>query len=153
RLTDGPAQTSLADLAALLQRTVGYQRNLPPVPVRVHPVSEPDRMVPMPQFAALQILLNLVANAKEASSPNALVEVAFLSRPDSVVIEVRDQGRGIPAEAGQALASSRDPVGHGGTGLFAARAMAERFGGGIESAGDQAGGGLVRVTLPLAARA
>jgi signal transduction histidine kinase len=45
-----------------------------------------------------QVLLNLVRNAVEASSPGSEVDVRLARRPDEVEIVVADQGTGIPPE-------------------------------------------------------
>lgn len=61
-----------------------------------------DEILPLLRFNASrleQALLNLLRNAMEASTPNGLIQLAVRKEPDSVVIEVSDQGKGIPADA------------------------------------------------------
>jgi signal transduction histidine kinase len=147
-LADGATTSSLGGLVKQLHRTVTYQRNIAATRVRFGPC--PDAKLALPPAAALQILLNLITNAKEASPPTESVEVAFRRLPATVEIEISDRGAGLPADSGEPFASSHPAAAHAGTGLFAARAMAIRFGGSVEWQPRPEGGTRIRIALPTA---
>jgi two-component system sensor histidine kinase KdpD len=93
---------------------------------------------------ALEILVNLVENARRASPPDAPVElVAELDPedPDRVRLGVLDRGTGIPE------ATDSSPR---GLGLEIARRFAEASGGTVEMEPRSGGGTSAWVTLPCA---
>ncbi len=145
-LNEGPKTVGLVELVRLLRRTVIYQRNIPAIPVRFGP--HPDCRVQLPPPAALQVLLNLIANAKEVTPPDDSVEVGFRLAARIVEIDILDRGTGLTT-AGEPLDSSQPTATHGGTGLFAARSLAVRFGGSVGWEPREGGGTLVRVSLPI----
>jgi signal transduction histidine kinase len=147
-VAEGVTTTSLPGLLKQLRRTVGYQRNIPPTPVRFGPC--PDAELLVPPAAALQIVLNLITNAKEASPPNDVVEVGFQQQSRTVEIEVLDRGPGLPRGSGDPFVSANAAEAHAGTGLFAARTMAARFGGSVEWEARRDGGTRTRIVLPTA---
>jgi signal transduction histidine kinase len=144
---EGPATISTTDLVALLERIAGHQRNLPACPVRFGPV--PKATLAIPAAVGLQIVGNLIANAKEAA-PNGSIEIGLSLRDGMVELTVEDAGPGLPVEAGEPLASTRAAGSHGGTGLFAARHLAGRHGGTLDWSARAGGGSRVRVRLPTA---
>jgi signal transduction histidine kinase len=106
-----------------------------------------------------QVLVNLLDNAIKYSRPRASVVVAVSSGPDrSVLVQVRDQGIGIPAEdllhIGQRFyradkARSRADGGSG-LGLAIAQALVEAHGGRLWLESQEGQGTLVSFTLPSA---
>ena len=81
------------------------------------------------------------------------------SAGDRVVIEVEDDGPGVPDEAAGRLfdrfyrgAAAQTPSGGMGVGLTIVRGLTEAMGGTVDAARGTAGGLLVRLTLPAAAR-
>jgi signal transduction histidine kinase len=106
-----------------------------------------------------QVLVNLLDNAIKYSRPGASVVVAVSSGPDrSALVQVRDQGIGIPAEdllhIGQRFyradkARSR-AEGGSGLGLAIARALVEAHGGRLWLESQEGQGTLVSFTLPSA---
>jgi signal transduction histidine kinase len=101
-----------------------------------------------------QVFMNLLTNAAQAVSgkDGATVWVATREGDDAVVIEVRDNGTGIPSEI---LPRIFDPffttkdVGEGsGLGLSIVHGIVERHGGAIEVDSTPGQGTTFRVTLP-----
>jgi two-component system sensor histidine kinase KdpD len=91
---------------------------------------------------ALEIIVNLVENARRASPPGAGVELVADRHPEDsgqVRLGVLDRGRGIGSEA-QA----------GGLGLEIARRFAEASGGALELTGRAEGGTCAWIDLPAA---
>ena len=106
-----------------------------------------------------QVLANLLDNAARHSPPNGLVLVSARARQDDVLIEVTDQGSGIPAEQRATVFerfSGAGATGHdGGTGLglAIARWAVQLHGGDIavtdpERPTGPGPGCRIRVTLP-----
>lgn len=97
-----------------------------------------------------QALVSLLNNAAQFSP--ARVDAAARLEGDSLVIEIRDYGPGIPeaiaAHAGRARRTTRDDG--MGLGLFLAHATVERFGGCIGLENHPDGGLVIRMAVPLA---
>ena len=101
-----------------------------------------------------RVLANLIDNAIKHSPRGGAVHVG-IARADEVVITVRDEGPGIPADHGPHLftrffrGDHTKPRPDGtGLGLAIARAGAEAHGGRLEFVGN-APGATFRLTLPL----
>jgi two-component system sensor histidine kinase AtoS len=103
--------------------------------------------------SALQLLFtNLMLNAVEASSPGGVVEVNARAEGDAVVLEVRDQGAGIPQEHLERVLEplfSTKPAGTG-LGLPIAQQIAKAHGGSLTLVTTPDTGVLARVKLPRA---
>jgi len=102
-----------------------------------------------------QVLLNLVVNATDAMASvtsRQPVELRTVARDDGVLIEVRDHGQGISAEALERLFDpffTTKPDGLG-VGLSITRSIVEAAGGRISAQNVPAGGAVFRVWLPAA---
>ena len=101
-----------------------------------------------------QVFMNLLTNAAQAvaSTESARIVVTTRDRPDRVIVQVRDNGPGIPE---QVLPRIFDPffttkdVGEGtGLGLSIVHGIVERHGGTIEVESPPEGGTVFTVTLP-----
>ncbi len=98
-------------------------------PAALH--ADPDRV--------LQTLTNLIANAVKFSPAGTAVHVSSAPRDDEVLFEVRDEGRGIPANKLDSIferfqqvdASDSREKGGTGLGLAICREIVERHGGRI----------------------
>ena len=100
-----------------------------------------------------RMLLNLVLNAADAVEGRGRIEVRGVRRGDTAVLEVHDDGPGVPAEKRQAIFDvfyTTKPHGTG-LGLLSVRVAAEDHGGSVEVADSDLGGACFRVTLPMAA--
>jgi len=96
-----------------------------------------DREVTIHVYRVMQEALNNVA--RHAHSSNAAVRLRYL--PESVVLEVEDNGVGFSASQGQ------------GMGLVSMRERAELVKGKVEFENRSSGGALVRLTVPEKAHA
>jgi two-component system sensor histidine kinase MtrB len=157
RLAIRPRPTRLGPLVEDVVRTMRAQTegseqtltekiepNLPLVEV------EPDRI--------RQILVNLVTNAHEYSPERASIEVSVRVADDAVMIDVTDNGPGIPPAQVEHIferfvrgdAGLTQRVGGTGLGLAISRSLVELHGGTIAVDSEVGRGSTFTVTLPLA---
>lgn len=114
---------------------------------------EPDAVVLADQVRLHQVLVNLLDNAARHGPPGGRVWISATSEPESTVIEVRDEGPGIPvAERDRVFErfTRGERAGGGGTGLglAIARWVVDLHGGTISAVGPDSGGCRIRVMLP-----
>jgi len=103
--------------------------------------------------ALQQVLGKVVENAVAYSPPTAQVVLAARRNPRSVVIEVRDEGPGLPGSVDVFAPFTRGAgaVGHGhGLGLYVARELTRAMGGDVTAHPGRPTGTVVRVHLPAA---
>jgi signal transduction histidine kinase len=108
------------------------------------------------QRAVKQILLNLLSNAVKFCSDDGQIEVSISQTAQSLCMEVRDDGAGIPAEDLKRLGQPFEQVtqdsrlARGGTGLGLAlvHGLAAKHGGEVKIDSILGEGTTVRVTLP-----
>jgi signal transduction histidine kinase len=108
---------------------------------------DPDRM--------LRVFQNLGWNAAQYGDPLAPIEILLQGTPESVVVEVHNEGEPIPPAQ---LSRLFDPFrrayhkGHGlGLGLFIAREIVRLHSGQIEASSSGSAGTTFRILLPRAA--
>ena len=102
-----------------------------------------------------EALLNLVANAIEATPPGGEVVVEVRPRDRHIEIAVRDTGRGMSARTLRRLGRPFFTLRQGGTGLGVAlaRSVIAQHGGSLSYESAPGKGTTVRATLPIRARA
>ena len=106
-----------------------------------------------------RLVANLVENAVRHNRPGGLVEVRTAQAAGRSVVEVRNDGAVVPAEAVGSLLEpfqrlDRGARGDGaGLGLSIVRSVAEAHGGSVELRARPSGGLVVRVSLPARERA
>jgi signal transduction histidine kinase len=128
--------------ARLGERPVGYQVEVAP----------PDLVIDADRARLHQLLANLVDNAGRHSPSGGTVHVRAYPGPGCTVLEVADQGPGIPP-ADREAAFQRFTTGSGradggtGLGLAIARWVTDLHGGSIEVA-DTPTGAMVRARIP-----
>jgi signal transduction histidine kinase len=100
-----------------------------------------------------EALLNLVANAIEATPPGGEVAVEVRSGRDETEIVVRDTGRGMPPETLRRIGTPFFTTRDAGTGLgvVLARSVIAQHGGSLRYESEPGHGTQVRVTLPRVA--
>ena len=103
----------------------------------------------------LRILLNLGRNAVQAlgKRPDATVELVATENASGTIIDIIDNGPGLPAMVRERLFepfSSRGNAGGTGLGLAIARELARAHGGEVALLRSDAGGTAFRITLPNA---
>ena len=106
-----------------------------------------------------RMVVNLLDNAAHHTQPGSHIELRLRSSGDAALLEVADDGPGIPPELREQVfdrfvrgAGPADIAAGPGTGLGLAivRAVASSHGGRVEAAESASGGALFRVRLPLA---
>ena len=107
------------------------------------------------EFRIEQVIINLLTNALRYGDGKP-VTVSLHAVPDGACIEVRDQGKGIPAGDQQRIfeqfergADGISPDGFG-LGLYISRQLVEAHGGSIGLQSEAGQGSVFTVTLPLA---
>lgn len=145
--------TTIIDAAIRMTRyetkrhcTVVYERReLPPVRARASELG--------------QVLVNLIVNARDAiveraGNAHGRIEVDAVATADHVVIEVADDGVGLPAGAEDRIFTrffTTKAIGRGtGQGLALVQRVIEQHAGRVSARRRQAGGTIVRIELPIA---
>jgi putative PEP-CTERM system histidine kinase len=98
-----------------------------------------------------RVLQNLILNANEAG-PNGPIELSTRAESDSIVVCVRDKGKGISQAflENELFQPFRTTKGDGlGIGLFQSKKIVEAHNGTIEVESKEGEGTLVRIALPL----
>jgi signal transduction histidine kinase/ActR/RegA family two-component response regulator len=106
----------------------------------------------------VQVLVNMLSNALDAfphrSSDQNLIRIASRCSDDSVVIEIRDNGMGIPKAARERIFdpffTTKAPGVGTGLGLYLCHQYLASAGGRLDFETSDGGGTTFRVTLPLA---
>jgi two-component system sensor histidine kinase RegB len=117
-------------------------------------VQLPDaaRAIDAPTEALCQVLVALLRNAFDASSPDQRVTLLVSQQP-SFRVEVTDRGRGMApdesARAGEPFFTTKPPGSGLGLGLFLARAFADQMGGTLRWHSALGKGTSVILDLPL----
>lgn len=104
-----------------------------------------------------QVLVNLLENASRYTPPGTPLEIAAHTHEDTVVIEIRDSGRGFAPGTEERIFEKFYRGDHGsaagaGLGLPICRAIVEAHGGTITAENRATGGALVRIILPVVGR-
>jgi signal transduction histidine kinase len=144
RVALGEILDEALNIAKYYKRTRGRIASppLPPDPPPLYGVR--DQLV--------QVFLNLVLNAIDATDPHGRVELAVARRPAAVEVEVRDTGCGIaPADVSRLFQPYFTTKKHGtGLGLFVTRKLVDDHGGTIACESAPGAGTVFRVVLPAA---
>lgn len=98
-----------------------------------------------------QVLTNVVLNAKQAIDDHGEIEISLTQTENSVIIVVRDTGKGIPAPMLDHLfrPSQSSRPGGLGIGLYQCKKIIEAHGGSIRLESHEGEGTRVRIELPL----
>lgn len=130
RLEDEPSGGS--DLGEVIAETLvlaGFQRSLPDRRIESHGDAGRGVQVRLPGAIAVQLLLNLVANAKMAAPAGTPVGIAVQAGSRGMVdVIVEDEGPG-PTAPDALWVTPHDRNLHAGVGLTAVRHLAARYGG------------------------
>ncbi|MFB7378611.1 ATP-binding protein [Kitasatospora purpeofusca] len=148
RITEGLAPAALAGegLAVALRRLVA---ELDGPRVRIALVLDPDpppALAAAVEVAALRISGEALHNVLRHSAAGQ-ARLTLRVRPEAVVVEVWDDGRGFPSDGSERLDADGSPRAGSGLGLRSMAERAEELGGRF-STGNHDGGALVRAELP-----
>jgi two-component system sensor histidine kinase HydH len=115
---------------------------------------EPSQVSPPCVFEAMrlkQVLVNLLSNAIEASPEGGIVSVATFQKGKRLVLEVSDQGCGIPPDKKREVFLPFYSTKKGGTGLglTIVKKIIEAHQGRVEILDGPRSGTIVRIVLPL----
>jgi two-component system, OmpR family, sensor kinase len=106
-----------------------------------------------------RMILNLLDNAIRHTPPGAAIELRLRAAGGAAVVEVADDGPGVPPELREQIFDRfvrgdgpADTAARGGSGLGLAivRAVAGSHGGSVAATESESGGALFRIRLPLA---
>lgn len=97
-----------------------------------------------------QVITNLLLNACEAARDGGTVDLVVAAQGDEALLEVHDNGPGVPLERRRGLfdALVSTKPGGAGLGLFSVRACTRALGGEVEVEASPLGGALFRARLP-----
>lgn len=141
------------DAAAALRTIARRGRYLLPGGVSIGLELSTDRChVPVATHALEEVLLNLIANARDALGTDGQIVLALERSPDQVTLSVRDSGPGFPTELqdriGEAFVTTK-PEGQGtGLGLWRAGRICAEAGGVMTLGRAPEGGAQVDLRLP-----
>lgn len=141
------ARDAVREVVAVLRSQLDVRR------CRVETLGDAGVVVTASPVLMHQMVGNLVLNAAQAAGDNGRVQVSVAARAGQAVIEVHDNGPGVPRERRAELFSAlvTTKPGGNGLGLFSVKACAAGLGGSVEVADSPLGGALFRIRLPLAA--
>ncbi|MFA5119728.1 sensor histidine kinase [Zavarzinia sp.] len=101
-----------------------------------------------------EALRNMISNALRFAPVGSTIEIALESGVDTVVLEVRDRGPGLPTGQPDDLFSpfvttAPSGSGHAGLGLATVAAVARRHNGRCDALNREGGGAIFRMILPI----
>jgi signal transduction histidine kinase len=104
-----------------------------------------------------QVFVNIFTNARDASEPDSVIDIAGVVAESTIAITITDQGHGIPAEKiGQIFEpffTTKDPGKGTGLGLAIASSIVQEHQGSITAIPSPIGHGTcITITLPYFAR-
>jgi signal transduction histidine kinase len=146
------------DINNVLQEVIRKHEFLAKVK-RIQIVSELEPMFPVPMDADLmkQVLSNLVENAIKYSPEDTKILVSSEEKEDRIVIQVADQGPGIPQDELQNIFmkffrsknAKSSPIKGSGLGLYLAKYFTELHKGNITVESNYGNGSTFTVELPM----
>ena len=148
----------VADVAACVQAARQAIATLPAHRARLHFDLEQTGPVRAEPFRLTQVLVNLLTNAVQAvprpGQPEGNVHLRAATRGGEVMIEVEDDGVGIPPEALGSVFdpfyTTRSPGGGSGLGLYVCHHIVTAFGGTLDVRSTEGAGTTFRVCLQAA---
>jgi signal transduction histidine kinase len=156
---EAPFELRPVDVPALLREAADLVR----VPFRHAEVELQCEPRPLPAGGVLmgsanhllQVLINILLNAKDASVRGGVVDLDCEARGGELVVRIRDQGSGIAAEnlpkIFDPFFTTKDVDKGTGLGLAISHGIVERHRGRIEVESESGRGTTFRIVLPLAA--
>jgi len=140
------------ELASVVEKTVGLLRGHSLVKhCRTEVVATERITLPLDPGLIDQLVINLVINAADATKGRGRIEVRVRRDGEQAVLEVHDDGPGVPPEAQpQLFRAFKTTKAHGtGLGLLSVRECASRHRGTVRYASSPLGGACFEVRLPM----
>lgn len=157
---DGAIEPQLCDMCVVIDRAVGRISDLADQhQVRIYTDFDPDvGQIQSNERVLEQVLLNLLSNAVKYNDPNGEIWVRATALAESVEVSVRDNGRGISAEAlprvfDRFFRETNDRRIEGtGLGLAIVKSLIEKHGGHIWVDSEENSGATFTFVLPRVLR-
>jgi two-component system OmpR family sensor kinase len=152
-----PLDRQPVDVAAVVEAAVDAARAADPE--RSIGVDSQSPLVVLAAESRLrQMVDNLLTNARVHTPPETAIDVRLTGEDGQVVLEVADEGPGVPAEEADRIferfyrtdRSRSRRQGGAGLGLAIVRSVVEAYGGTVIYRSRPGGGSIFRVALPLA---
>ncbi len=147
------SQLTNTNLVSLIKGTITFiypQAILSNIAIEYEPPSEPV-YIQCEQDKIKQVLLNLIQNAIESMEKGGIIKITQELHNDQAVINIIDQGTGIPedriSKLGEPFYSTKEKG--TGLGLMICQKILKNHGGKMEFSSRLNGGTTVKVTLPL----
>jgi two-component system, NtrC family, nitrogen regulation sensor histidine kinase NtrY len=143
-------QLRMVDLAELASQVLALHAT-PRQGVEIRSELQPGICSQVDRDQIAQVLINLLKNAEEAVPNGGVVQIRVGRRGDDALLEVEDNGPGIPPEDRPRVFEPYFTTKPGGTGLglaIAAR-IAQEHGGRLEIDGEYGRGAIFRLVLPV----
>ncbi len=157
------APVAVADVARSATDLLGPQARSLKVDLTLHVDTPNIPTIQADPDSLQQVVFNLVLNAIQAQPGGGAVEVSIArgserdslgTERDSLAIEVRDRGPGVPIDQREKIfepfATSKEGSGGTGLGLAVVRGIVREHGGTIRLLDNPGGGAIFRVSLPIA---
>ena len=145
-------ERTIVDVAALARRFAEFCRDILPKDIEVVVTAEDDLAVVGDPTQLLQVLMNLATNARDAMPDGGHLRLAATGDDTRVVIEVADDGTGMPPHDLERIFEpfyTTKGVGRGtGLGLSVSQAIARTHGGSLEARSGLGSGTTFRLVLP-----
>lgn len=150
-------ERTIVEIADLVRGFAEFCRDILSKNIRVE-VSAADGLAVLGDpTQLLQVLMNLATNARDAMADGGTIRLKATGDEERVIIEVTDDGAGMPADV---LARIFEPfyttkgIGRGtGLGLSVSQAIARTHGGSLEATSEPGRGTTFRLELPRSIRA
>lgn len=143
-----------ADLADIVRREIRFMhRHQSAQHCQIDYAGPDHHRMPLHDAAIRELLENLLLNAAEATQGRGRIDVRILSGPEEVVLEVHDNGPGIPKDRRLQVFEplfTTKPNGMG-LGLLSVKAAVKKHMGRVDVTDSPLGGACFRVILPLTA--
>ena len=155
-MTEMPIEETLVGAEALVFPQFAKKRI-----TYTHRPGDPTLTVFADREKVQQIIVNLLANAMKFTPEGGSVELDWRIEDESLLVRVRDNGPGIPADKVdqifepfvQLRSPGSVPTGGTGLGLPISRDLARAMGGDVAATSTLGAGSMFTVTLPLRKRA
>ena len=146
-----PPRLASVDLRRLLEEAVSMLRRDPLGSTIAVSIEGAEIMVDADAELIRATVLNLLINAAQALEGSGRIAIALSRQDQSAVIDIRDDGPGIPPEMREQVFEPfvTTKARGGGLGLSIARRTAELHGGSLALVSPPDGGTLMRLTLPI----